>query len=315
MDATPRPARKHARGKSPFALPVLAGVTLLAVLVALRGLGLAAVPAAAVLAVRWLTTALFVVHAVHRRSLTTWIVVSMVIGAQVGYDLPSVAVGLRLFSLIFLRMIKTIIAPLLFSTLVVGIAGHSDLKQVGRMGVKSLVYFEAVTTLALFIGLAAINISQAGEGHQPAGRGQGRGHGCGEATGLRHRPPHLPREHRQGRGRGADPPGRRLRHRLRHRPGPHLRGQAAADPDRDREPGRADVQVHQHRHALRPGRRRLRHRLHGRAHGARGPRQPGQAPGHASTSPSSSSSSSSSCPSPCSSGRRSGSSSPPWSTR
>ena len=70
---------------------------------------------------------------------------------------------LRLFSLIFLRLIKMIIAPLLFATLVVGIAGHHDLKQVGRMGVKSFIYFEIVTTLALFIGLAAINISQAGQ--------------------------------------------------------------------------------------------------------------------------------------------------------
>ena len=61
-------------------------------------------------------------------------------------------------------MIKTVIAPLLFATLVVGIAGHSDLKQVGRMGVKALVYFEVVTTVALFIGLAAINISKAGAG-------------------------------------------------------------------------------------------------------------------------------------------------------
>jgi proton glutamate symport protein len=88
----------------------------------------------------------------------------MVIGAGIGYDLPAVAVNLRVFSLVFLRMIKTIIAPLLFATLVVGIAGHSDIKQVGRMGIKALVYFEIVTTLALFIGLAAINISQAGKG-------------------------------------------------------------------------------------------------------------------------------------------------------
>ena len=67
-------------------------------------------------------------------------------------------------SLIFLRLIKTIIAPLIFSTLVVGIAGHADLKQVGRMGIKALVYFEAVTTLALFIGLGAINLTKAGVG-------------------------------------------------------------------------------------------------------------------------------------------------------
>jgi proton glutamate symport protein len=88
----------------------------------------------------------------------------MVVGAEIGHDLPAVAVNLRTLSLVFLRMIKTIIAPLLFATLVVGVAGHSDLKQVGRMGVKALVYFEIVTTIALFIGLAAINLSQAGRG-------------------------------------------------------------------------------------------------------------------------------------------------------
>jgi len=69
-----------------------------------------------------------------------------------------------LVSMIFLRLIKTIIAPLLFATLVVGIAGHSNLKQVGRMGWKSLVYFEVVSTIALFIGLLAINLSKAGVG-------------------------------------------------------------------------------------------------------------------------------------------------------
>src|SRR5439155_6439504 len=86
------------------------------------------------------------------------------IGAEIGHDWPGVAVNLRVLSLIFLRMIKTIIAPLLFATLVVGIAGHSNLKQVGRMGIKALIYFEIVTTIALFIGLAVINISRAGVG-------------------------------------------------------------------------------------------------------------------------------------------------------
>src|SRR5690606_21194502 len=71
---------------------------------------------------------------------------------------------LQILSKVFLKLIKTIIAPLLFATLVYGIAGHSDLKQVGRMGWKSILYFEGVTTIALFIGLAAINISQAGMG-------------------------------------------------------------------------------------------------------------------------------------------------------
>ncbi|MGZ7066469.1 MAG: dicarboxylate/amino acid:cation symporter, partial [Candidatus Aminicenantales bacterium] len=164
MDVRNKPSRRPAGRKSVFALPTLAGVTLLAILVALRSLGLVPVPAAVLLAVRWLVTALFVGHAIQRRSLTTWILVSMVIGAGLGYDLPAVAVNLRVFSQIFLRMIRTIIAPLIFATLVVGIAGHSDIKQVGRMGIKALVYFEIVTTLALFIGLAAINISQAGKG-------------------------------------------------------------------------------------------------------------------------------------------------------
>lgn len=101
-----------------------------------------------------------------RKSLTTWILVSMVIGAEIGHDLPTIAVNLNIFSKIFLRLIKTIIAPLLFATLVVGIAGHSNLKQVGRMGWKSILYFEVVSTIALFIGLIAINISKAGVGIQ-----------------------------------------------------------------------------------------------------------------------------------------------------
>ncbi len=103
-------------------------------------------------------------YAVLKRSLTTWILVSMVLGAEFGHDLPDVAVNLNVVSQIFLRLIKTIIAPLLFATIVVGIAGHSDLKQVGRMGWKSLLYFEIVSTIALVIGLISINISKAGVG-------------------------------------------------------------------------------------------------------------------------------------------------------
>jgi proton glutamate symport protein len=116
---------------------------------------------------RWLAIAGISVHGCRRRSLTTWILIAMIVGAEIGHDWPEFAVSLRVLSQIFLRMIKTIIAPLLFGTLVVGIAGHADLKQVGRMGVKALVYFEVVTTLALFIGLAAINLTQAGVGVQP----------------------------------------------------------------------------------------------------------------------------------------------------
>lgn len=114
--------------------------------------------------VRWLVIFVFVGFAWRRRSLTTWILVAMIVGAEIGNDWPGVAINLRLLSLIFLNLIRTIIAPLLFSTLVVGIAGHATLRQVGRMGIKALIYFEVVTTLALLIGLAAINFSKAGVG-------------------------------------------------------------------------------------------------------------------------------------------------------
>src|SRR4051794_40205253 len=113
---------------------------------------------------RWAAIGFLILYGLRRRSLTAWIFVAMVAGAELGFDAPSVAVNLRVFSDIFLRLIKTIVAPLILATLVTGIAGHGDLKGVGRLGIKSLVYFEVVTTLALFVGLAAINISRAGVG-------------------------------------------------------------------------------------------------------------------------------------------------------
>lgn len=121
-------------------------------------------PPALLTILRIISVFLLIVYAWRKRSLTTWILISMVAGAEFGYDLPSVAKNLQVLSEIFLRLIKTIIAPLLFSTLVVGIAGHADIKQIGRMGWKSLLYFEIVSTIALFIGLLAINISKAGVG-------------------------------------------------------------------------------------------------------------------------------------------------------
>lgn len=113
---------------------------------------------------RWIAVASMMGYAALRRNLTVWILTSMALGVVLGYDFPQIATPLKVLSDIFLRLIKTIIAPLLFATLVVGIAGHSSLKQVGRMGLKAIVYFEIVTTIALFIGLAAINLSKAGEG-------------------------------------------------------------------------------------------------------------------------------------------------------
>src|SRR5215831_6174787 len=118
------------------------------------------------LIMRWLVLLTLVVYASFRRSLTAWIFVSMLLGAEIGHDLPGVATHLRVLALIFLRLIKAIIAPLLFATLVVGIAGHSNLRQVGRLGLRSIIYFEIVTTIALVIGLGAINLSKAGVGVQ-----------------------------------------------------------------------------------------------------------------------------------------------------
>lgn len=120
-------------------------------------------------AARWLALALTAAAVAPRRSLTLWIVVSMLVGIELGHDAPGVAVHLKVLSDAFLRLVKTIIAPLVFATLVVGIAGHSNLRQVGRMGLKALVYFEIVTTFALFIGLAAINLTKAGAGISQAG--------------------------------------------------------------------------------------------------------------------------------------------------
>ena len=116
------------------------------------------------LIMRWLVLLTLVAYAGFRRSLTAWIFVAMLVGAEIGHDLPSVATHLRVLAMIFLRLIKTIIAPLLFATLVVGIAGHSNLRQVGRLGLRSIIYFEVVTTAALAIGLAAINVAKPGVG-------------------------------------------------------------------------------------------------------------------------------------------------------
>ena len=113
---------------------------------------------------RWILVATLIIFAFYKKSLTTWILVSIFMGVVVGHDFPGVALALRPLSQGFIKLVKTIVGPILFATLVYGIAGHSDLKQVGRMAWKSLLYFYTATTIALFIGLAAINISKAGVG-------------------------------------------------------------------------------------------------------------------------------------------------------
>jgi proton glutamate symport protein len=146
----------------PYLLLSIISITL--ILLVLKANEILQISTSILLLFRLLTVVFLLVYAFRKRSLTTWILVCMVAGAEFGYDVPEVAKKLQVLSDIFLRMIKTIIAPLLFSTLVVGIAGHADIKQIGRMGWKSLLYFEIVSTLALFIGLLAINIGKAGVG-------------------------------------------------------------------------------------------------------------------------------------------------------
>jgi len=103
---------------------------------------------------------------------TQWIIISVIVGIAIGVLWPDVpgtsgfhATDLRVLSNIFLRMIKSLVVPLIFSTLVIGIAGHGDdMKQVGKLAFRSIVYFEIATSLALIIGLAAVNIAKPGVG-------------------------------------------------------------------------------------------------------------------------------------------------------
>jgi len=102
---------------------------------------------------------------IRRLTLTQWILIAMAVGALIGWQAPDFAQSLKPLSTVFLRMIKSIVVPIIFATLVVGIAGHGDdLKRVGRLAIKSIVYFEVVTTVALFIGLAAVHITKPGVG-------------------------------------------------------------------------------------------------------------------------------------------------------
>ncbi len=113
---------------------------------------------------RWAVAFFALGFALKKKSLTHWIFVSMVVGTVVGYELPEVAKNLNVLSKIFMKLVKCVIAPLLLGTLLTGIAGHSNMKQLGRLGLKALIYFEIVTTFALLIGLAAINLTEAGKG-------------------------------------------------------------------------------------------------------------------------------------------------------
>jgi len=149
-------------------------------------------------AIRWIALLSLAVAGVRKRNLTFWIFFAMLVGLEVGLDWPSFAAQLKILSDIFLRLIKVIVAPLILGTLITGVAGHGDVRKVGRIGWKSLLYFEVITTIAIVVGVASININARGRGHYATCNG--RYHNC-TAIHLtievgRLYPPHLSRKHR-----------------------------------------------------------------------------------------------------------------------
>ena len=90
--------------------------------------------------------------------------IGLLVGGVIGWLRPDWGHAVYFLRDIFINLIKSIIAPLVFSTIVVGIAGAGALRKVGRMGIKALIYFEIVTTAALVIGLAVVNFSEPGAG-------------------------------------------------------------------------------------------------------------------------------------------------------
>ena len=113
---------------------------------------------------RWSGIGFFVPVAVRRRSLLVWTFFAMLAGVELGVDAPHFAAQTRFLGDIFLRLIRLIVAPLIFGGLVTGIAGHGELRSVGRVALKAVIFFEVVTTLGIFLGAIAINISGAGWG-------------------------------------------------------------------------------------------------------------------------------------------------------
>lgn len=143
---------------------LLITIAIAAIITLLYEFNLVAISNTVMVVVRWVTAAVLVLNALARRNLTTWILTCMILGIFIGLDFPNAARALQPLSQGFIKLVKTIVGPILFATLVFGIAGHSDLKQVGRMAWKSMLYFFLATTCAIFIGLGAINLTRAGVG-------------------------------------------------------------------------------------------------------------------------------------------------------
>jgi proton glutamate symport protein len=113
---------------------------------------------------RWSGLGLFLPFAARRRSLLIWTFFAMLAGAELGVDAPLIAAQSHFLADIFLRLIRMIVAPLIFGGIVTGIASHNELRGVGRVAVKSIIFFEVVTTIGLILGAVAINLTQAGAG-------------------------------------------------------------------------------------------------------------------------------------------------------
>lgn len=113
---------------------------------------------------RWTTATSLIINTLIKKNLTNWIITCMILGVFIGVDFPNAGMALQPLSKGFIKLVKTIVAPIIFSSLVFGIAGHSDLNQVGRMAWKSMLYFFCATSCAIFIGLGVINLTQAGKG-------------------------------------------------------------------------------------------------------------------------------------------------------
>ena len=126
--------------------------------------GLFHAPAALGLGLRCAGIVLLLPFAFLRRSLLVWTFLAMLAGAELGVDAPHIASQTHFLGEIFLRLIRMIVAPLIFGGIVTGIAGHSELRSVGRVALKSLIFFEVVTTFGLILGAVAIDRTQAGAG-------------------------------------------------------------------------------------------------------------------------------------------------------
>ncbi len=142
------------------------GFVVAAIVLFVAGVLLGMNPATALIGVvlQWVGIGVFLPVAIGRRSLLLWTFFAMFAGSVLGADAPHLAGQLKFIGDIFLRLIRMIVAPLIFGGIVTGIAGHGELKGVGRVAIKSIVFFEVVTTIGLALGLIAVNLSQAGVG-------------------------------------------------------------------------------------------------------------------------------------------------------